>query len=294
MLKKCAHYLPRSGGLTVQNLVPRGSFVRKSDSKWVKRWQCTVCSHSFSSATFSACFRQKKRRLNRIIWESYCKSDPQRRIARTLKISRTTVVKKIKFLKTLKERSHQRFLDALREEDNPPQRVYMDEMISFVHTKCRPVKIAMIVTEKRKILGFEVSKTVPNSQRLIEIARKKYGPPVDETNRGLRKLLEKTKSYIHPNAEFITDEHPHYGRWIRSTFPQATHERHKSKRASVAGQEELKTKSYDPLFPINHTFAMTRAHVARLVRSTWCTSKSIEGLVDHLTVYMHYHNTVLV
>ena len=242
-----------------------------------------------SGAHLSICFRQKKRHLNGEIWRRCSSSDPQRRIARDLNISRTTVAKKFKWLGKLKKQSHKQFLEALGEVHE----IYFDDLKTYIHTPCRPVSISFAVTKDRKILGFSIARCIPNSQRLIDVHKKKYGPLVDETSDSFRNLLEQVKPYVAQGAVLITDEHPVYPGHIAEIYPCHPHKRHKSKRESIAGQGELKEKGKDPLFPINHTFAMIRAHVARLVRKTWCTSKTIEGLTNHLNLYIHYHNTVL-
>jgi len=64
-------------------------------------------------------------------------------------------------------------------------------------------------------------------------------------------------------------------------------------RGSVSGQGELKKLRFDPLFSLNHTCAMLRANLNRLFRRTWCMSKTIQGLIDHLSLYVIYHNLVL-
>ncbi|MGZ3656152.1 MAG: hypothetical protein ACXWR1_04035, partial [Bdellovibrionota bacterium] len=56
---------------------------------------------------------------------------------------------------------------------------------------------------------------------------------------------------------------------------------------------ELKEGRYDPLFSINHTCAMFRANVNRLIRKTWCTTKSQERLRSHLILYANAHNNRL-
>jgi hypothetical protein len=38
---------------------------------------------------------------------------------------------------------------------------------------------------------------------------------------------------------------------------------------------------------------MLRANINRLFRRTWCTTKKKERLEQHLTVYMDFHNRVL-
>ncbi|MCB0350947.1 MAG: transposase, partial [Bdellovibrionales bacterium] len=61
-------------------------------------------------------------------------------------------------------------------------------------------------------------------------------------------------------------------------------------RGCVAGQGELKKVAFDPLFSINHTFAMCRANINRLLRRTWCTTKRPDRLVAHLDLYVNFHN----
>ncbi|WP_146120196.1 hypothetical protein [Paraburkholderia sp. BL21I4N1] len=48
--------------------------------------------------------------------------------------------------------------------------------------------------------------------------------------------------------------------------------------------------SFDPLFAINHTFAKMRNDLARLGRKTWTTSKTIDGLRDHLWLWVAWKN----
>ncbi len=39
---------------------------------------------------------------------------------------------------------------------------------------------------------------------------------------------------------------------------------------------------------------MLRANINRLFRKTWNTTKKVEALIDHLWIYVRYHNAVLV
>nr|MBX2884857.1 hypothetical protein [Granulosicoccus sp.] len=55
----------------------------------------------------------------------------------------------------------------------------------------------------------------------------------------------------------------------------------------------LKKIGFDPLFAINHTFAMFRANVNRLIRKTWCTTKRVDRLEDHLAIFVSVFNTGL-
>lgn len=99
---------------------------------------------------------------------------------------------------------------------------------------------------------------------------------------------------VAPDATFYSDDHRHYPVVIKRHFLAANHQIYPSKRSRSGDQGELKRIGFDPLFSINHTLAMLRANMNRLIRRTWCTSKRIDRLVDHLTLYADYHNRVLI
>ena len=55
----------------------------------------------------------------------------------------------------------------------------------------------------------------------------------------------------------------------------------------------LPQTQFDPIFSLNHTCAMLRANICRLIRKTWCTTKKRERLVDHIAIYTYLHNRSL-
>jgi len=65
-------------------------------------------------------------------------------------------------------------------------------------------------------------------------------------------------------------DHTHSNTLVSSTT--------KGRRECVVGQGELKGGGFDPLFSLNHTCAMIRAHVSRLFRRTWNTQSESTGL----------------
>ena len=94
-------------------------------------------------------------------------------------------------------------------------------------------------------------------------------------------------------ARICSDEHPYYRPLIKRFFPHSRYRQFKSSRAAIIGQGEMKKVKEDPLFYINHTLAMLRANINRLVRKTWCTTKDPARLADHLAIYMWAHNSIL-
>jgi hypothetical protein len=83
---------------------------------------------------------------------------------------------------------------------------------------------------------------------------------------------------------------PHF---VRSFFPGSKHLTFKSEKAAVVGQGELKKLVFDPLFCINHAFAMLQANINRLFRRTWCTTTLIYRPDDHVKIFVFFYNSVL-
>jgi len=151
----------------------------------------------------------------------------------------------------------------------------------------------MAVTKERKILAFSVSSMPPIGKHLKKISLKKYGPRPNHRKKGLFSCLDQIQKNIGPGTKFISDEEHSYRTLIERRYPGHAHRTHPSKRAVIAGLGELKDHSFDPLFAINHTFAMLRANIARLARRTWVTTKKASRLEEFIQIYAGFHNLEL-
>lgn len=215
----------------------------------------------------------------------------QRRIALLLNTNRKTVARKIKFLGLEKNAKRISWLKCYQK--HKALFVQFDDMVTFEHTKCKPLAISLMVEEKtRKILDFEVS-PMAASGNLAKISRKKYGRRKDGRQKAWQRLFERSRWIIDENVRFKSDELALYPVMVRKYFPKATHLRFKGRRGCVVGQGELKSGGFDPLFDLNHTCAMIRDSLGRLVRRTWCTTKKPDSLRDLLEIYIDFHNNVL-
>lgn len=211
----------------------------------------------------------------------------QRRLALVLGISRNTVAKKLKILA-----EQARLRQAQWFQTQSFTYLQFDDLETFEHSKCKPVTITMCVDKNRKIIGYAVAR-IPAKGHLAKIAQKKYGYRENESYEARRRLFSSLKSYVSPTAEISSDKHPQYQTLVSQNFPKSSYTQFKAERAAIIGQGELKKKKFDPLFRINHTLAMLRANINRLIRRTWCTTKSLEGLEDHLALYVDFHNRAL-
>ena len=266
----------------------KGYYYRRSDGQHVRRYQCTKCSRNFSSAALAPTYRQKKRHLNRWVLKHLCSGVSQRRTARLLGVNPKTVVRKFRFLADQARLKNLEYLKSIAPQSLTE--VQWDDLETSEHTKCKPISVALAVDPySRKVLGFRASR-MPAKGTLSELSRRKYGPRKDERPKGWNQLLSELTPIVHPEAEWLTDQNPHYPQYLKRHFPRARHKTTPGGRGCIAGQGELRKKGHDPMFALNHTCAMLRADMNRLFRRTWCTTKTLEGLVQHLELYTWFRN----
>jgi hypothetical protein len=207
-----------------------------------------------------------------------------------LKANRKTVIRKFIFMGL----AAYEYLIEDRKTYPPATEVEFDDLETFEHTKLKPLSvIAMVESKSRRIMGFRVAR-MPAKGLLVKRSLKKYGPRRDERKEKRQKLFEELKPFIAKHAVIKSDESPHYPSDVKRNFPSARHIAFKGKRGCVVGQGELKGGGFDPLFSLNHSYAMIRANVNRVFRRTWNTTKKPERLSLHLAMYALYHNLFLI
>ena len=277
------------GCCSIKNARKKGTYKRRYEQRPIQRYCCKTCQKTFSEACFEDEYLQKKRWVNDRIMGLLSSNVSIRRTAMLLKIDRKTVARKLEFCgKKIRKEISKNPIDYEHIIE-----VQFDELHTVEHSKCKPVSVAMAVSEdKRKILGFTVS-IMPATGHLAKISRDKYGNRRDDRIKGLHQLFKDLSSILNQNVEFKSDECTYYKPVLKQHFPKSKYEQFKGEKSAISAQGELKKVVRDPLFSINHTFAMLRANINRLIRKTWCTTKKIERLVDHLSIYMWVHNTML-
>ena len=280
---------PTCGSLK-DNHVRNGYFKRNSDQALVQRYRCRICKKEFSDSTFQLRYRQRLRKINGLVERELISGSSLRRIALILRINYKTVVRKFLYLGIKARRDHERKLKVLE----PLKEVQFDDMESFEHTKLKPLSISVAVIKKRRfILGARVSQ-MPAKGLLAQKSRAKYGPRIDNRKIGRKELFDQFKPKVVNETIFESDENPHYYKQFKENFPDCDYKQYKGLRGCIVGQGELKASGRDPLFSLNHSCAMIRYSISRLVRKTWVTTKKPELLQNHLDIYVNYHNRVLI
>ena len=147
----------------------------------------------------------------------------------------------------------------------------------------KPLNTRQHDEKERKILGFRVS-SMPATGHLAKMSRKKYGHRPDHRKAGMLALFKELSGFLSPTIRMSSDECSFYSGVVNRHFPLATYNQYSGKKSTVSGQGELKKVGFDPIFSINHTFAMLRANICRLIRKTWNTTKKISCLICHLSI----------
>ncbi len=291
MIPRCVYCLSLNSKSEICSRVIRsGVFFRASDQKMIQRYHCKACRKSFSEARFSPCFRQKKRQYNQTLFKVLASGFSQRRAALTLNLNRKTVVRKFLFLGMISEN----LLKSLNHQYDRVSEMQFDDLETFEHTKCKPLSVTLAVEAgSRRILGFRVSR-MPAKGLLAAISRKKYGLRSDERSKGRKELFQEIAPYLSEDVIIKSDQNPHYAADVEKYLKPKKHFTYKGRKGCVTGQGELKAGGFDPLFSLNHSFAMLRANINRLFRRTWNTTKIPQRLGYHIAIYAIYHNLVLI
>ena len=275
-----------------QTFTKDGHYSRKSDSKYIQRYKCKACGKRTSTARLSPCFGQNKRTVNHMIEVLICSKVSYRRIALILNIDKKTVSSKVEFLGL-----QARFFNAKFLKENyqiKAKSIEFDDLITKERTKMLPLTISSAIDpDTRRILALEVGK-IPAFGHLARDSRKKYGFRPNEMPQTLDRMFKKIKNSVHEYALIKSDKHHLYAQYVEDYFPNAVYQQFKSNKGCVAGQGEMKKTKNDPIFYINHTFAMLRDNINRLVRRSWCVTQDIKMLQHHLEIYIKFHNTKLV
>ena len=281
---------PNCPRCAASGVIKHGRYQRTEDAQSIQRYRCKACGKTLSSATFTPTYRQKRRRLNRLIEADIASSTAQRRIAIKHGCARNTVARKITFLA---ERARLK-IETWLASQSPFTDLQWDELITFEHTRLKPLSVALMVCERHRcILGFRVAQ-IPASGLIARRSREKYGPRRNLSGYARRDLLKTLAPHIAPKATVTCDEHPRYYDELEAALTDVNVIQHHSVRGSLTGQGELKRVGWDPLFTINHTLAMLRDNIKRLTRRTWCTTKRQSVLEDVIAIYVHFHNSRLV
>lgn len=271
-----------------------GTFLRRCDGRRVQRFRCHHCARRFSTQSFRLDRRQQKPWINVPLFGCFVSKVSHRQTARTLRIDRKTVHRRLLLWGPAMNRFHEAMLERARRRGGLAGSFSFDELETFEEDRrLQPVTVPVLIHRATRFIVHLESAPLPARGGLSALDRerkeareRKFGRRVSESNRAVENCLLRLKS-AHTKAaplELVTDRKTAYPPLVRKHFARGG--------AFVRVDSSETRNTLNPLFPINHSLAMLRDHVSRLVRRSWCASKLRARLDLHLWIYAAWRNYV--
>lgn len=270
---------------------PAGSYRRACDGRVVQRYRCGTCDRRFSDQTFRLDYRYRKPHLDRVIFEAFVSKVSHRQTARVLHTRRPTVERR---LRRFGEHCGA-FQTLLLAGKTITGSFSLDEAETFeTDRRLMPVTLPLLIErDSRFFVHLDVG-TLPARKattRALEKRRQelvaKNGKRRNGSRPAVKSCFERLAACTDAKAgiEIITDKKASYPGILGEVFGKRP-----VKHAVTSSKEKRDTQN--PLFAINHSLAMLRDGISRLVRRTWANAKLRERLKLHLWIYAAWRNYV--
>ena len=272
----------------------KGRFHRACDGRTVQRFLCLECHRTFSTQTFRVDYRLKKPKLNLSLFGPFISKVTHRQAARVLGCSRRTVAHRLRLLGDHCRDFHRWRLSQAAGRLGSSKVFQLDELETFEHSR-RLAPVTMPVLIERSSYFILDLKTAPlpcrgglskgdrlrKQEREEKLGRRRSGSreAVEHCIDTLTKVMARSAL-----VRMQTDHKVTYSPILRRRF---------GGRLALQRYSSREKRDYkNPLFPINHTLAMMRDGISRLVRRSWAASKLRERLEDHAWIWATWRNYV--
>jgi transposase-like protein len=272
----------------------RGTFTRACDGRQVQRFQCKGCKRTFSTQTFRVDYKLRKPAIDHAVFLFLISKVTQRQTARDLKCDRRAIARRLERFGKHCRYFHAAALHARGQAQPWEGRFLLDELETYEHNRrLKPLTVPVLVHKPSHCILHAAVGTLPPRKPLskanlkkLEAIEKIEGKRRSESREKVAECFDVLQS-LTPGTGIVTvntDEKHTYRALLQQRFgDRLVHERTNSKEPRTY---------WNPLFVVNHTFAMLRDGLSRLVRRNWAASKEREKLEWHLWVYIAWRNYV--
>ncbi len=186
----------------------------------IQRYLCKVCRFAFSAQTGSLTYRERKPILTQAVMRCVMEGVSQRGCARFLGCRPITVARKVIRL-GLRAKLHLESRGPSEIAGGVESAVIFDEMRTFEQTKCKPIFIALAVSESSREVIAVGAAEAPADGTIAELARKRYGPRPDNRSASMSKVLAEVHRLC-PSVRIVkSDKCSWYPGLVRNTFPKS-------------------------------------------------------------------------
>lgn len=272
----------------------KGKYGRACDGRVVQRFQCLTCRRHFSTQTFRVDYRLQKPTLHLRLFEDFVSKVTQRQSARNLECTRKTVVHRLRLLSQHGRGFHHKVLARAKEQGGLRGDFQLDELETFENSRrlCPVTMPSLIELHTYFVVDVEVA-PLPSRGRLSprELAKKLERERLEGQRRsGSREALVRCFEVLDrvrdPNVQLVITSD------FKSTYPGVLRDVLQEGYLHVRHSSTARRDYGNPLFPINHTLAMLRDGLSRLVRRSWGASKKREWLEVHAWIWVAYRNYI--
>ena len=270
----------------------KGHFRRKCDGRRVQRFLCLTCRRRFSTQTFRFDYRLKKPRLHHVLFDEFISKCTMRQAARLHGLSRKTVAHRLELLGRHCEIFHRHVLGRAARKAGLDGTFQLDELETFeTDRRLQPLTVPVLIERKSYFVLHTSVAPLPARGKLSgrDRARKLrreavFGKRRSGSTRVVRESFEVLRAAVPSDIKVRvqTDRKRSYASTLGRLFGgRLVHQRTSSKaRRSYSNR----------LFPINHTLAMMRDGLSRLVRRSWAAAKKASRLRRHLWMWVAWRN----
>jgi hypothetical protein len=261
----------------------------------VQRFQCKRCKHTFSTQTFRVDRGLRRPSIDFLIFLGLVSKESQRQMTRRYHCGRGAIARRMERYGKHCRLFHER---ALRERAASlawDGQFQLDELETYeTDRRLKPVTVPVLVQRPSRCILHAAVGTLPARKPLpprklkqlerieAEEGHKRRSESHAKVSECFAVLSEITKA--EKVVRVGTDEKSTYRSILKQTFgDRLEHQRTDSKQARTIK---------NPLFLVNHTFAMLRDGLGRLVRRNWGATKEREKLEWHLWLYIGWRNYV--
>jgi hypothetical protein len=268
----------------------RGTYRRACDGRRAQRFLCLECRRSFSTQRFRLDFRLQRPRLHLDLWGLLISKCTHRQSARVLGCDRKSVAHRLELMG-----SHCRAWHRSRLRHATLAGTFqLDELETFEHSRrLQPLTVPVLIQRRSLLIVDLAVAPLPCRGGLSEADRRRkaerealYGKRRSGSRAAVEGCLASLGASLGRCAHALleSDSKPAYRASLRRVLQGRVHGVRYSSRA--------RRDRANPLFAINHTLAMLRDGVSRLVRRSWAASKRSRKLQLHLWIWACWRNYV--
>jgi len=265
-----------------------GSYRPRCRRFAIPRFRCRTCGRTFSRQTFRHDYRDRRPECNvRLFW-LLASGVGLRQAARQLGLDVHSVQRKFRKIARTCRWLHRNLSPSL-----PAGRTYvLDEEETYEKASIRPLTMPVLI----ELVSYFVVATMAGPIRRLARPglRRRWLQECDEARRGPRR--DRSKVCVRATLGalrrrvgdgslcLLSDDKASYRALGREVFGASLwHETTSS---------QLVRDTFNPLFPINLTLAMTRDNCGRLRRQSWLVTEKRRCLQLHLHIFTAYRNYV--